>query len=242
MYKTYIYTHACRHKLVLHFNPSTLCDHWFIRWIIWGFSVLFSQPQKAPLKTSLQFPNGLTSCLRKKGRGKREGEREKLREKQKEKQRWSFKMIAMFPKALLLYKESSLENRQSSVSSQMKLRWNCPNPYFQLYWCVPDTENTCFLSIIFPSLLTVYLSSPFSFSSLTTYVIFLPVFPQVSNILTVKYDVCWKLEWQLSLQLSDLAHNPLRTIGSLASLEKHREHRFVEKTLLTLRWFVLLCC
>lgn len=100
MYKTYIYTHACRHKLVLHFNPSTLCDHWFIRWIIWGFSVLFSQPQKAPLKTSLQFPNGLSSCLRKKGRGKREGDREKLREKQKEKQRWSFKMIAMFPKGL----------------------------------------------------------------------------------------------------------------------------------------------
>lgn len=103
----------------------------------------------------------------------------------------------------------------------MKLRWNCPNPYFQLYWCVPDTENTCFLSIIFPSLLTVYLSSPFSFSSLTTYVIFLPVFPQVSNILTVKYDVCWKLEWQLSLQLSDLAHQ---------STQNHRIIGLVGKT------------
>lgn len=240
MYKTYIYTHACRHKLVLHFNPSTLCDHWFIRWIIWGFSVLFSQPQKAPLKTSLQFPNGLTSCLRKKGRGKREGEREKLREKQKEKQRWSFKMIAMFPKGLASVQGEFF--REQTVKCVLSNEATVKLSQSLFSALLVRSENTCFLSIIFPSLLTVYLSSPFSFSSLTTYVIFLPVFPQVSNILTVKYDVCWKLEWQLSLQLSDLAHNPLRTIGSLASLEKHREHRFVEKTLLTLRWFVLLCC
>lgn len=67
-----------------------------------------SHSHKGPLKTSLLFPNGLTPCLRRDGRGKTERGRGRWRErmrnldgeKQREKQRWSFKMIAMFPKGL----------------------------------------------------------------------------------------------------------------------------------------------
>lgn len=72
------------------------------------------------------------------------------------------RMIVLFPKGLVLHKESSIQNRQSSVSFQMKPLCKCPNPYFQLHWCAVDAQNMVSL-YYFPLFHSSFFSASFLF-------------------------------------------------------------------------------
>lgn len=93
------------------------------------------------------------------------------------------KLMVQFPKGLVLHKGSSIQDRQSSVSFQMKPWFKCPNPYFQLYWCAVKALNMCFLSIISPfSIYLSFLPPSHSFRALEPFCSFHKIWYSQNNV------------------------------------------------------------